>query len=70
MKLSGMPNYVIPLKPREIPQNYKKSMIRMGLEGMDKRVENTEKLATGLQHIVNRTTADSVLLASCVAVSF
>ena len=43
---------------------------RMGLRGMEKQVENTKKLATGLQHVVTGATADSALLASCVAVSF
>ena len=36
--------------------------------GMDKQVENTEKLATGFLHVV--TGGDSALLASCIAVSF
>ena len=38
--------------------------------GMDKQVENIEKLATGLQHVVTGATADFALLVSCVAVSF
>ena len=42
----------------------------MGWGGKDKQVENTEKLTTGLQHVVTGATADSALLVSCVAVSF
>ena len=34
--------------------------------GMDKLVENTQNLATGLQHVVTEATAESALLASCV----
>ena len=42
----------------------------MGRGGKDKQVENTEELATGLQHVVTGATADSALLVSSVAVSF
>ena len=42
----------------------------MGWGGMDKEVENIDKLATGLQHVVTGATADSVLLVSCIAVAF
>ena len=42
----------------------------MGLGGMDTQIENTEKMATGLQHVVAGATAgDSALLACSVAIS-
>ena len=40
-----------------------KNVNRRELGGMNKQVENTEKLTTGLQHVVTGATADSVLLA-------
>ena len=43
---------------------------RMVLGGMEKQTEYTKNLATGLQHVVTRTTAESALLDSFVAVSF
>ena len=64
-----MPKYTIPLKSQEIPQN-KENVNRMGWRGKDNEVENTEKLATDLQHVVIGATAYSALLVSCVAVSF
>ena len=42
----------------------------MGWGGMDEQVENIEKLATSLQHVMSGTTADSTLFVSCIAVSF
>ena len=43
---------------------------RMRLGGMDKQVDNNEKLTTGLQCVVTWAIADSTLLAICIAVSF
>ena len=43
---------------------------RMGLGGMENQVENADKLATGLQHVMTVATICSALFASCIAVSF